>query len=82
MDNTTTEFKQFIKGINIITPDVIRYGKTKKHIFELSQGAGFDGKTIYGVTVVNVLTRENVSDELGGCFHSLEFAEAVIADIK
>lgn len=81
---TTTQelFKQAVKGKNVMTPDVIRYGQTGKHVFELSEGTGFDGQPIYGVTVVNIEGEPKHDTNKSEMFYSREFAEAYIGDLR
>jgi hypothetical protein len=74
-------FRKAIKGKNLMTPDVIRYINTDKYIVELSQGTGFGGEDIFGVTVLNKRTN-GAELELDQMFYSREFAEAYIADLR
>ena len=50
---TSKEFKSVVKGENFMTPMVMSYWISGDYIAELSQGDGFDGSGIFGVTVVN-----------------------------
>ena len=47
------DLAQHFKGVNPLTPNIIEYGQTDNYIYELSQGRGFDGPEMYGVTVKN-----------------------------
>jgi hypothetical protein len=73
-------FKEVFKGkSNIMTPEVIRYGKKNEHIYELSKGEGIDRKPLYGVTV---LTINGERTDLGQAFPSQEMAERYIKSLK
>lgn len=61
------EFKSVIKGKNLMTPDVLGYYISGNYIVELSQGTGFSGEQIYGVTVINGETMQREFD-LDKCF--------------
>lgn len=62
---------------NFMTPHLIRYGRKRNLIYELSKGSGLvPGTIIYGVTV---LTKAGERTRLSeGGFESLEDAEAYI----
>jgi len=65
---------------NFMTPNVIRYGKRGKYIYELSDGDAFmrSGR-IYGVTV---LTTGGEKTELGSNFQSKQEAEDYIKQMN
>jgi|HubBroStandDraft_5_1064220.scaffolds.fasta_scaffold357586_2 hypothetical protein len=79
------KFRSIVKGKNVMTPAVLRYGETPTKVFELSEGTGFEGEPIFGLTVIDWGTDpadRKRNDELSDCFSSREFAEAVIAGLK
>lgn len=85
VDTAARKFKSVVKGKNFMTPDVIRYGETRSHFFELSEGTDLEGQPIYGVTVVDWATHpadRKHNTKLSQVFHSREFAEAYIADLR
>ena len=45
-------YREYFKGKNFMTPNVIRYGETDNFYYELSKGQGISGGDIYGVTVI------------------------------
>lgn len=61
---------------NFMTPDIVRYGKVGRLLYELSSGTGFGGDMAYGVTVIDV-KGEKVKG-LNKYFDTLEAAEAHI----
>ncbi len=73
-------FDTHVKGKNIMTPDIIRYGVAGKYAYELSEGTDFKHRPIFGVTV---LRRKDGAHrtELGRCCHSIEEAEEYILEI-
>ncbi len=59
-------FEDVYKGsTNLMTPDVIGYGKKGRFIYELSEGRGIMGDNLYGVTV---LTLTGEKTKLSKCF--------------
>lgn len=82
MSLQTHEIKQLFKTVfnnrpNPMTPDVIRYGQKRQFAFEISSGE-FMGRTMYGVTVINTLTKET-DRERSQSFTSLADCESFIA---
>lgn len=88
MSNLTA--KQIIKreygeSKNIITPEVIRYGKINKNLaYEISSGIGMKGDTIYGVSIVEIdkdgkTTRRT---DLSDLFDSIDEVEMYIEVLK
>lgn len=72
-------FKNIVKGENFMTPNVLGYYKIKNGSTELSQGEGFTGNTIYGVTVV----RDNEHNhDLSQVFYSELEAREYINSLK
>jgi len=65
---------------NFMTPNVIKYGKRGKYIYELSDGDAFmrSGR-IYGVTV---LTTDGEKTDMGSSFQSKQEAEDYIDQIN
>ena len=62
-------FNEVVRGKNIITPDVIGFYQNGDFIMELSEGTGFSGDPVYGVTVVSETYKEHEKD-LSQMFHS------------
>ena len=77
-------FKKFFNNQkNFMTPDVIRYGRTKEHLFELSEGLGFTNDRIFGLTVLRIDHNNNlVRSNHSGMVHSEEEAQTVIDSLK
>lgn len=73
-------FDKHIKGKNIMTPDVVRYGVSGAYAYELSQGEGFKREPIFGVSVITRKYGES-RHELSKMFYSLEEAEGWIVEI-
>lgn len=73
-------FQARLKGKNLMTPDVIRYGVSGPYAYELSEGEGFSREPIYGVTVLLRGSGERRND-LSKCVYSLAGAEAYIREI-
>lgn len=57
---------------NFLTPDVVRYGKRGKMVWELSTGLGIDRNRIYGVTVIELPSTKR--HDLSTSFDSLDAA--------
>jgi len=75
--------KHYNGQTNFMTPDVIRCGKAGTLFYELSSGDGFNGETIYGVTVLECLNGGlNKRQDLSGCHHSRKEAEDKIREMK
>lgn len=82
---TNTEIKDTFDRVyngekNFMTPNVLRYGKRGKYIYELSDGKAFmrEGR-IYGVTV---LTADGEKTELGHNFDNKHEAEDYIKSLN
>lgn len=61
---------------NFMTPNILKYGKRGKMVWELSAGRGLAGAPIYGVTVIELpLTKRH---DLSECFASRDAAKAYI----
>jgi hypothetical protein len=68
-------------GSNFMTPDVIRYQDLDNGLMvELSEGTGFDGQPIFGVTVLNADKTPN--HEACEMFQSLKEAEQHIDGLE
>ena len=74
-------FKQVVKGKNIMTPTIIKYGQQGDYVYELSKGRGMTDNEIYGVTVVDLRIDKHRSD-LSQMFFELELAEEYINDLE
>ncbi len=73
-------FDEYIKGKNIMTPEILQFGVSGKYAYELSQGTGFKREPIFGVTVLRRKTGER-RDDLSKMFYSLEEADGWINQI-
>ena len=73
---------------NFMTPKRLRIGWTRKgeEAYELSSGRGFEGETIYGVSLVRVVTTpagvKGTERGDGKCCHSMREADEFIASRK
>ena len=57
---------------NFITPNLVEIKEIRGRIVELSKGTGFNGETVYGVSVIKETLKGFESSEyLGRCFNSL-----------
>lgn len=66
---------------NFMTPNIIEYGKAGRLLYELSSGQWIGGKTIYGVTVIDV--DGNKHPDLSDCFATRgEAAEYIVQKVK
>lgn len=66
---------------NFMTSTVVRYGKAKDYIYELSEGEGFQpGKKIYGVTVLNL--DGSKTHHLNSCCMNLASSEQYISSLR
>lgn len=82
---TNSQIKQLFKEVfngnkNIITPNVLKYGTRGLFAFEISYGDGFDGETIYGVTLINKETRKH-NHELSRSFNTRGEVTDYLADV-
>ena len=72
-------FAQRFKGeLNFMTPNIIKRGTTKRFHWELSQGRGFSGDAIWGVTVLNLDASR--APGISGMYHSKQGALDAIAE--
>lgn len=71
----STEFRTVVKGKNFMTPTISGYWAVADYVIELSRGTDFDGNKIYGVTVVNRVTK-GTENELSKMVSSLAEAKA------
>lgn len=55
-------FLSVLPNVNFMTPNVEHYVRKGKYICEVSNGGGFDGTYMVGVTVVNAETRKHEYD--------------------
>lgn len=76
-------FEETLKGKNIMTPNIIEFGEVGDNynlVYELSEGTGFSGEPVFGVTVLEVLddgTVKRRSDKSKLCFSLEEAQEAL-----
>ena len=71
------EFRKVVKGVNIITPDILDYCQGNNYIIELSAGE-FLGDRLWGVTVVKDGRHDR---ELSEVFRSEEEALEYIREL-
>lgn len=77
--DAVTLFRMYVPAYNFMTPTVIRFAWSGRFAYELARGDGLvSGTTIYGVTVVDENGRRF---DLSKCLHSLDEAEAYIAEL-
>lgn len=72
------------KGVNFMTPNIIREGKVGSLHYELSEGRGFDNQPIFGVTVVEETEggrHAALRPDLSTVFQSKAEAEHYIASL-
>jgi len=82
MNSPKEIFERVVKGMNFMTPSLIRHGRQGDLVYELSTGPGIiQGTKIYGVTVVDARTREKDHD-LSDCFRTQEAAEKHISTLR
>ena len=76
-------FTQAFKGEpNFMTPKIIKRGTTKRFHWELSQGRGFNGDAIWGITVLNLdASRSPNDDGLSNMYHSKQDALDAIMEL-
>jgi len=74
---------------NLITPDILRYGKSGKYFYELSFGEEVDfpikeRRPLYGVTVINYNDEGNLirNYEQSNAFRTKEEAEEYIESLS
>lgn len=63
-------------GRNFMTPNLVKYGKRGRLVYEISSGTGMRQQPIYGVTVLEIDGTER--SDLSTMFQSLREAEAYI----
>lgn len=81
-DHIRQTFRRAFNGEpNLMTPEILRYGKKGDLIYELSRGSGIKpGTLMFGVSV---LTKDGKRTDLSeGGFSTLEEAEDYIATLK
>lgn len=71
-------FRQYVKGDNFMTPDLIGYYRIKNGEAEVTKGS-FIGNTIYGVTVVQ---NNRKDDDLSKCCHSMDEVMEYITSLQ
>ena len=63
-------YKNYFKGKNFMTPNIVSYGKRKSHIYEISNNKS---GSIYPLTIMwglTVKTLDGKHSELSRCFFS------------
>lgn len=68
-------FSAIIKGKNLMTPELVRYGQAGPYIYELTTGAGMDRQPIWGVTVVDPRDNSRPAGLSRCCFSLAEVEE-------
>lgn len=74
-------FAAKLKGKNVLTPNLLRYGLSGGFAYELTEGTDMDRKPLYGVTVLERGSGFHRHD-LSKCFWSLAEADAYIGGLK
>jgi len=77
--------KEYGNSKNVMTPNVIKYGKINKYIaYELSSGEGIKGEPIFGVSFVEVDDDGNTirRTDLSSSFSTIEEANEYITRLK
>ena len=70
-------FHRIYKGEkNFMTPDIIKYGKRGKMVYEIASGESFCGGKLYGVTVIELPTKKR--KDLSIAFSTLKDAELYV----
>ena len=81
--NPKQTFRSIVKGRNFITPKVLKYGKTGRHIYELSDGEGFKHNIMYGITVITLEDCNwKYNTDLGKMCEDLNEATSYIKQLK
>lgn len=65
------KFRKVLPHKNFMTPTVMSFRQKGDYIIELSKGEGINGRDLFGVTVVNMHTKEH-EHEMSTCFQSYE----------
>lgn len=73
-------FRSLVPNKNFMTPSVIEYVTVRDYEVELSQGNGIGGTPLFGVTVVNRVTRERCLD-LDNSFDNIKSARLYINEL-
>lgn len=73
-------FRSLVPNKNFMTPNVIEYITVRDYEVELSSGNGIGGTPIFGVTVVNRVTRERCL-ELDDSFEDIKTARLYINEL-
>lgn len=72
---------------NFMTPTVINRGKCRQFIYELSEGEGFAHEKIYGVTVLELRSKDASEvkahrHDLSRCCHNRKQAQRYIESLR
>lgn len=78
--NPKIAFSKVVRGKNFMTPDILAHEYAGHYVIELSRGAGIGGGLLYGVTVVDMATKEE-SNELSRCFDTRKEARTYINEL-
>ena len=62
-------FREVVPNSNVITPHLVGYYNNGQYDMELTKGEGMSGTDVFGVTVVNTVTKEHEHD-ISKMFHS------------
>ena len=73
MKTAQQEFTEVIKGKNFMTPLILGYYKVGKYVVEVSKAPARDNVKLYGVTVLDRITKKRPKG-LSKCFFNLEDA--------
>lgn len=75
-------FNEHVRGKNVMTPDVIAHGFIgTQWVFEITQGTGFVGEPMFGVTVIDQETGA-LNKEMGGLVISKEAAYELVEILR
>lgn len=77
--------REYPRGLNVMTPELVEYGALPWGAYELSKGTGISGGVLYGVTVVRydpATGRTERAGKLSTCFDSLRAAREHIEALR
>jgi hypothetical protein len=73
-------FQASIKGINVMTPEILAYGVSGGFVYELSYGTGIKREPLFGVTILERQTGYHRRD-LSKCLSSEDEAMQYIRSL-
>ena len=79
------QFQKIVKGVNIITPIILKYINVNNHIIEISTNKDvYNTFKLYGVTVItkNDNGKYYKNNELTTCFPTLDKVNNYLEEIK